>query len=206
MPDDSLTTEQPVEVAPVTPTAEASVVLDPGSESEMTNKNMREEVPVAQSEPAPSTVPNEPTVALAPDLETPAAVAPTSPATEVVTPPSATPADRQAGGELPTTLEAVPTVVTSPMPQSAPVVNLKSLLAKAMETIRFRKNAKLEKIVNFAKEKGSVTNDQAQKLLRVSDATASRYLLELTKKGRVRRIGKTSSSRYEPIVGSNGGN
>lgn len=60
-------------------------------------------------------------------------------------------------------------LLTNPAPPSP-----KSLWAKALESIRFRKRAKLEKIIKLANEKGSVTNDRVQKLLRVSDATAAR--------------------------------
>lgn len=180
MPDDSLTTIQPEVVAPATPTVDAPVTLDPGAVSGMTSEYMQAEAPVTPSESA---------VASAPVLEMPAAEVPIDSA--------------------PTTQDAAPTVVnlpTSPLAQAgsmptvspAPSVNLKSLLAKAMEIIRFRKNAKLEKIVKFAQEKGSITNDQAQTLLRISDATASRYLLELTRQGRLKRSGQGRGAKYLP--------
>ncbi len=82
----------------------------------------------------------------------------------------------------------------------------KSFLAKALEVIQFRKKAKLEKIMKLAREKHSITNDQVQKLLRISDATASRYLSELVRQGRLRQLGIRGSARYEPTVGSYGGN
>ena len=36
-----------------------------------------------------------------------------------------------------------------------------------------------------------VTNDEVEKLLHVSDATATRYLSALEKEGRIRQVGKT---------------
>ena len=107
----------------------------------------------------------------------------------------------------------------APMPQieQAPVVpppstpnvetppaqpSLKSFLQKALESIQFRKKAKLEKIMRLAYEKRSITNDQVQKLLRVSDATATRYLSALGRQGRLKRLGVWGSTRYEPIIGS----
>lgn len=90
-----------------------------------------------------------------------------------------------------------PPITTEPLRQSP-----KSLLAKAMEAIRFRKKAKLEKIMKLAQEKRSITNDQVQKLLRVSDATATRYLSELVRQTRLRRFGIRGSARYEPTIGS----
>ena len=72
-------------------------------------------------------------------------------------------------------------------------------MARALESIQFRKRAKLEKIVKLAAERRIVSNDQVEKLLRVSDATATRYLAQLVREGRLRRVGVGSQSRYEPI-------
>lgn len=75
---------------------------------------------------------------------------------------------------------------------------VKRLLIRAREKIQFRKRAKLEKIVAKAREKGSIANDDVEKLLRVSDATATRYLAELVKSGRLHAVGRTSGRRYTP--------
>ena len=48
-------------------------------------------------------------------------------------------------------------------------------------------------------EKRSITNDQVEKLLHVSDATASRYLARLVKEGKLQKIGKDGSSMYEAV-------
>jgi len=50
---------------------------------------------------------------------------------------------------------------------------------------------RLAKIMDVLNEKASITNDEVEKLLRVSDATATRYLEQLEKEGRVVQIGKT---------------
>src|SRR3989338_1876379 len=125
----------------------------------------------------------------------------------IPTSPSPTPAEVP-----PTPLEPVTPAVTpppvpkSPPPPLAPLPTsggssgaFRSLLAKALAKIRFRKQAKLEKIMVLTRGKGQVTNDDAQKLLRVSDATASRYLSELVKNGRLRVEGRTSGRRYLPV-------
>lgn len=94
--------------------------------------------------------------------------------------------------EAETVPPAPPEVITPPpLPAEpiAPTPSLKSFLAKALEKIQFRKKAKLEKIVKLAREKKSITNDQVEKLLHISDATATRYLSALVKQGRLRRIG-----------------
>lgn len=73
-----------------------------------------------------------------------------------------------------------------------------ALLVKARNAIQFRKRKKLDRIMTLfdKKKNGStgspqVTNDEVEKLLRVSDATASRYLSQLEKEGRIKQNGKT---------------
>lgn len=70
----------------------------------------------------------------------------------------------------------------------------KTLLVKAREMIQFRKRKKLEKIVEYLNMKGKVTNDEVEKLLHVSDATATRYLEQLEKEGKVKQVGRTGQS------------
>ena len=75
------------------------------------------------------------------------------------------------------------------------------LLARARAAIFNRKQKKLEKIVEMAlrqKAQGKlITNDDVEKLLRVSDKTAERYLAELVKQGKLRKTGTTSQTKYE---------
>ena len=131
-------------------------------------------------------------------IETPAnppPPAPTEPIPEPTTPAEPAPA--------PVSPAPAPTPQAPPPPPTPTVPEaenpIKRLLAKAKEKIQFRKQAKLEKIMVFAKAQGGITNDQAQKLLRVSDATASRYLAQLTKTGRLRLVGKSKAARYIPV-------
>lgn len=82
-----------------------------------------------------------------------------------------------------------------------PVVNLaRDLAAKARAVIQGRKRAKLDKILSEITKRGSITNDQVEKLLRVSDATATRYLTQLEKEGKIQQIGKTGKSvKYQKL-------
>ena len=118
-----------------------------------------------------------------------------------------------------TSVSALETAVSAPVPEPIPTLsptstpaaqsvqpNPRSFLQKALDAIQFRKRAKLEKIIKFVVLKGSTTNDQIEKLLRVSDATATRYLSQLVKEGRLKRVGPDGNARYEPVSGSNGGN
>lgn len=94
-----------------------------------------------------------------------------------------------------------PMPVSEPSPQqiplSAPVNPIPGLLAKARVVLVGRKQKKLEKILKLAREKARITNDDAQKLLRVSDATATRYLSQLVKEGKLRQTGHPRHAVYE---------
>ncbi len=72
-----------------------------------------------------------------------------------------------------------------------------TFLEKFRQAIRIRKEKRLDKIIQFVSAKGQITNDKAEKLLRVSDKTAERYLSELVKQGKLSKIGSTSQIRYE---------
>ena len=65
------------------------------------------------------------------------------------------------------------------------------MLTKARATIQDRKHKKLEKILEALTAKGKITNDEVEKLLHVSDATATRYLSALEKEGKIQQVGKT---------------
>ncbi|HEY4474041.1 MAG TPA: winged helix-turn-helix transcriptional regulator [Candidatus Paceibacterota bacterium] len=85
--------------------------------------------------------------------------------------------------------------LSAPVSVVAPVLHLvRDLAAKARAVIQSRKRAKLEKILAAIAAKGSITNDEVEKLLHVSDATATRYLAQLEKEGKISQIGKTGKS------------
>ncbi|MFA5877378.1 MAG: DeoR family transcriptional regulator [Candidatus Paceibacterota bacterium] len=100
-----------------------------------------------------------------------------------------------------------PTPVSEPLPPSAPTSAISSvasfartLAIKARAVIQSRKRKKLEKIMEVVNAKGKITNDQVEKLLHVSDATATRYLTQLEKEGKVQQVGKTGKSvQYKKI-------
>jgi len=53
-----------------------------------------------------------------------------------------------------------------------------------------------KKVLEFLENKDKVTNNDIEKLLGISNATAERYLDELEKKGVLRQIGKTGHYTY----------
>ena len=89
--------------------------------------------------------------------------------------------------------------VDQPIHQPAePIVNISKnksliieLLAKARAKIQLKKRLKLEKIMGLFAKKNKITNDQVEKLLHVSDSTATRYLDELEKENKITQNGKT---------------
>lgn len=64
------------------------------------------------------------------------------------------------------------------------------LLEKARLAIHLRKEKKLARIMALFEKHPVVTNDDVEKLLHVSDATAARYLSELEREGKVKQGGK----------------
>ena len=77
---------------------------------------------------------------------------------------------------------------------SSPTHEAHDLLVKARATIQSRKHKKLEKILEFLNTKNKITNDEVEKLLHVSDATATRYLSALEKEGKIKQVGKTGKA------------
>lgn len=166
--------------------------------------------PVATQGPT-EPVPPSTAISETPTMPPVAPEAPTSPVvpeTNVSAPPVLEP---QIPPSAPVSAPVEPPPTSTLAPQTAPVVqavapatapNPRSFLTKALEKIQFRKRAKLEKIVKLANEKKSITNDQVEKLLHVSDATASRHLLQLVKEGKLKKVGPDGRARYEPVSGS----
>ncbi|MEI6304790.1 MAG: DUF977 family protein [Candidatus Taylorbacteria bacterium] len=98
-----------------------------------------------------------------------------------------------------------PAPLTSATPQTQSLAQqdergfIKSLLIKAQAKIQFNKQRKLEKIIQLAQKKGIITNDDVQKLLHVSDATATRYLVKLVEQGRLTRLGSPRDAKYQIV-------
>lgn len=98
--------------------------------------------------------------------------------------------------------DSVPAPVSAPTPiseepisqpsQSSQPRNLaKELFAKAREAIQFRKRKKLDRVMALFAKRTNITNDEVEKFLHVSDATATRYLEILEKENKIKQSGKT---------------
>jgi len=91
-----------------------------------------------------------------------------------------------------TSASATPAPASTNSPQATHPA--RDLLVKARATIQDRKHKKLEKILEALTVKGKITNDEVEKLLHVSDATATRYLSALEKEGKIQQVGKTGKA------------
>jgi len=89
----------------------------------------------------------------------------------------------------------------SDVEQTAVVQNpLLVILRRCKEVIAGKKQKKLEKILEFARQKGKITNADACKLLRISQATATRYFDELEKQGKIKQVGKTGHETFYQAI------
>ena len=89
-------------------------------------------------------------------------------------------------------------------PQAEPVIvapspNLvrdlaKDLLGKARSAIQSRKRVKLDRLMTLFAKRTNITNDEVEKFLHISDATATRYLEILEKENKIKQVGKTGKS------------
>lgn len=68
---------------------------------------------------------------------------------------------------------------------------VREILAKAQLAIQNKKRKKLDSILTLFAKRTSITNDEVEKFLRVSDATATRYLSILEKENKIKQVGKT---------------
>ena len=73
----------------------------------------------------------------------------------------------------------------------APAHSIRDFLTRARIAPQDRKRKKRDKIMQLLTTKNKITNDEVEKLLHVSDATATRYLSALEKEGKIKQVGKT---------------
>ncbi|OGZ61377.1 MAG: hypothetical protein A3H51_01215 [Candidatus Spechtbacteria bacterium RIFCSPLOWO2_02_FULL_38_8] len=59
-----------------------------------------------------------------------------------------------------------------------------------------KKAQNIEKILDLISQKEKITNDDIEKEVKVSHATATRYLDELEKMGRIKQVGKVGQAVY----------
>lgn len=83
------------------------------------------------------------------------------------------------------------TPVNEPLENKSKPSLARQLLISARNAIQFRKRKKLDHVMSLFLQKSKITNDEVEKFLHVSDATATRYLSQLEKEGKIKQSGKT---------------
>jgi len=155
-------------------------------------------VPVPQEQP---TAEPQPPATPVPDAPEPLEPTP-EPAAEPNSPPHAPPEASQGTAppqsEPPTQPPTVQSSSTPPAFAPSSAQPIATHRAEALEKRMVKKREKLEKIVAHARSKRSITNNNVQLLLHVSDATATRYLSELVRRGSLKRVGAPKRPKYEP--------
>lgn len=112
------------------------------------------------------------------------------------TPPSASSSSGTAqGSEGPSAGEIAPTPAP-PLPPPTIRDRVRDFLAKANATLLLRRTKKQLKIMELLAKKGRITNDDVEKFLHVSDATATRYLSKLEKSGLIKQTGRSGRSVF----------
>ncbi|MDO8594096.1 MAG: hypothetical protein Q7R93_01090 [bacterium] len=89
------------------------------------------------------------------------------------------------------TLSPEPPAAAAPVQTTGILHTARDLLNKARVAIQDRKRKKRDKIMLALNSKNKITNDEVEKLLHVSDATATRYLSALEKENKIKQVGKT---------------
>ncbi len=84
--------------------------------------------------------------------------------------------------------------VNEPLESKSKPSLARELLIQARNAIQFRKRKKLDKLMSLFLKHQKITNDEVEKFLHVSDATATRYLSQLEREGKIKQIGKTGHS------------
>jgi len=152
-------------------TAQTAVPSEPITEAGTAQMAGNEPLPESAPEPTPSAGAS----AEAPKPETPTLTQGSTSQSE----PTQTP------------VQSAPASMPAQAPVTPPRTFARIFLEKAKAVIQLRKQKKLAKIMTLFEKKKHITNDEVEKLLHVSDATATRYLSHLEQQGKIKQTGKT---------------
>ena len=94
---------------------------------------------------------------------------------------------------------STPTEATPPVASSSN--HMRELQIKEQLAIKNKKRKKLDLVMNLFLKKSKITNDEVEKFLHVSDATAERYLNALEKENKIKQTGRTGHSVfYQKVI------
>lgn len=184
----STTVEAVVAPVPVEAPVESILAPDPTPEAPMAQMGGNEPIAPASAPETPAVTPNPvPIETIAPEVAQPAPVEPVVEAISAQTPIEATTPTETT--PAPVEVTVAPPVAT-PAPTQTIAKSMRELFAKAQSAIQFRKRKKLDRAMSLFAKQAKITNDEVEKLLHVSDATATRYLSTLEKEGKIKQNGK----------------
>src|SRR3954470_17875223 len=119
---------------------------------------------------------------------------------ETAVPPVAGTAQIPVSEPMVATAESLPPAPSTPVATSPSFGRTaRDLWAKALAAIQTKKQKRLAAIMKYLDrmdKHGRITNDEVEKLLHVSDATATRYLAQLEKEAKIKKIGTEGAAVY----------
>jgi len=185
-------------IGPVPEITSVSVSADMHPEASESPKNA--DIPVSLNNDNPQ---NEPTSTPSPEQAKPEELPAEGGKAKGISEPTQTSETRtaQMAGNEPLKSESEPLTQTKAEATPLPVIptsrnRVLELLNNAKSAIQFRKRKKLDRIMNLFSTKSKITNDEVEKFLHVSDATATRYLSQLEKENKIKQTGKTGHSVF----------
>jgi hypothetical protein len=180
--------ETTISSEPEIPVVEPEPTLNSTAESSTTDQ-----IPVSEPLPTPTEIESEP---VAETIQTEIKPVETEILPETIPEPEVKPEISETKPEPNQGTKSEPEQ-SKPIPIIIPSKSLaRELLIKARNMIQFRKRKKLDKIMTLFLKKSKITNDEVEKFLHVSDATATRYLNTLEKENKIKQTGKTGKSVF----------
>ena len=190
----------PDEITSNTKTPQTEPQIEPISEPVQTQETSTAQIPVNEPLLIPIETTNEPEAE--PVIETsPEELAPSTLLPEEKPPASSEYEITEKEKEITETKMGVNLDPGPEQPKDIPVIistrsKARELLVKARNMIQFRKKKKLDKVMTLFLKKQKITNDEVEKFMHVSDATATRYLSQLEKEGKIKQTGKTGKAVF----------
>ncbi|MDE2188347.1 MAG: hypothetical protein KGJ35_01305 [Patescibacteria group bacterium] len=112
-----------------------------------------------------------------------------SPAQAALTPPAPQP---QSPAQPPQT----PMQATPEQAKFSESEQFRDIQAHGRAKIQMNRSEKLDRLIQYAQKKQVIDNEEIQKLLHISSATATRYLVTLVQQGRLVRDGSPRHAKY----------
>lgn len=162
----------------------------------MAGDNPPQSAPPTPPSEVPASVPVPPEAQASETAQESSALPAPPPADPATAQPPAETAQEQANEPL--AVQPEPIALPQPAAAAAPSQIARDNARRSVDSRQSRARKKLEKILALVAKIGAVGNDDVEKLLHVSDATATRYLAQLVHEGRLRKVGRIGAAvRYE---------